>query len=186
MRTFLRTRTPGGLYFFTLVVGDRHGGRLLVDRIDALRDAVRRTRFERPFGIEAMVVLPDHLHALWQMPEGDADFATRWRLIKSRFSRSVDKTEPLSRSRLRKRERGVWQRRYWEHFVRDEEDFRRHLDYIHFNPVKHGYVSSASDWPYSSFQRWVGRGVYPLDWGRAGAATLGAPTVAPGEPDWLG
>lgn len=103
------------------------------------------------------------------MPQADVNYATRWRLIKARFSQSLAKTEPRSNSRVRKGERGVWQRRFWEHLIRDDEDFARHLDYIHYNPVKHGCAARAADWPYSTFQKWVKRGVYAEDWGTAGA-----------------
>jgi REP element-mobilizing transposase RayT len=115
--------------------------RLLVDYIDLLRQAFRYVRRRHPFDIEAIVVLPDHLHAIWMLPEGDADFALRWRLIKSMFSRGLPAGERTSASRAQKGERGIWQRRYWEHTLRDEEDFARYADYIHFNPVKHGHVS---------------------------------------------
>jgi putative transposase len=110
------------------------------------------------------VVLPDHLHAIWTLPSGDADFATRWRLIKTTFSRGVESNEPRSASRKGKAERGIWQRRYWEHTIRDETDFERHCSYIHFNPVKHRHVSAVREWPYSSFQRFVRLGVYPIEW----------------------
>ncbi len=138
---------------------------LLIDHIDLLRQAFRYVRRRHLFDIQAVVVLPDHMHAIWTLPEGDADFALRWRLIKSVFSRGLPAGERISASRADKSERGIWQRRYWEHTLRDEEDFARHADYIHFNPVKHRYVSRVRDWPYSSFHRMVRLGVYPLDWG---------------------
>jgi putative transposase len=115
--------------------------------------------------VDAIVVLPDHLHAIWTLPEGDADFAVRWRLIKSAFSRGMPHGERISVSRAAKNERGFWQRRYWEHTLRDERDLARHMDYIHFNPVKHGLVARVRDWPYSSFHRMVKLGIYPADWG---------------------
>ena len=111
-----------------------------------------------------MVVLPDHLHTIWTLPEGDADFSTRWRLIKSAFSRNLTSDERISWSRATKGERGIWQRRYWEHTIRDEEDFTRHTDYVHINPVKHELVTRVKDWPYSSFHRMVKIGTYPTDW----------------------
>jgi putative transposase len=138
--------------------------RLLTEYIDELRTAFRETRRNHPFTIDAMVVLPDHLHAVWTLPEGDADFATRWRLIKSVFSRHVATGERISDSRAAKAERGIWQRRYWEHTIRDPADFARHLDYIHINPVKHGLVPRVRDWPYSSFHGMVKTGIYPEDW----------------------
>ena len=114
------------------------------------------------------MVLPDHLHMIWTLPVGDDDFATRWRLIKSAFARALPTGERISASQAAKSERGVWQRRYWEHTLRDDDDFARHLDYIHFNPVKHGHVVRVQAWPYSSFHRWVRLGVYTED--RAGSA----------------
>ena len=115
--------------------------------------------------MDAVVVLPEHLHCIWTLPAGDADFATRWRLIKTEFSKMMATGEKRSSSRVGKGERGIWQRRFWEHTLRDERDFSRHCDYIHFNPVKHGYVSRAADWPYSSYKKFVEAGVYPPDWG---------------------
>ncbi len=164
MRTYTRVRIAGGSYFFTVNLAERRGNNLLVRYIAELREAFRQTRREHPFTVDAIVVLPDHLHCVWQLPPDDADFPTRWRLIKARFSRCIDAGERISQSRQRKGERGIWQRRYWEHAIRDEQDYQRHMDYIHFNPVKHGYVQSVKDWPYSSFHRWVKRGFYPGDW----------------------
>jgi REP-associated tyrosine transposase len=138
---------------------------LLIEHIDLLRRAFREVHQRHPFSIEAMVVLPDHLHAIWTLPEGDRDFSVRWRLIKAGFSRRLPAGERVSRSRAAKAERGIWQRRYWEHTIRNGDDFSRHIDYIHFNPVKHGYVGRACDWPHSSFQRMVRLGVVPKNWG---------------------
>jgi putative transposase len=163
MTNYRRNFVPGGSYFFTLNLAERRLP-LLTDHIGSLRVAFRDTRARHPFTIEAIVILPDHLHAIWTLPDGDKDFATRWRLIKSAFSRSLPSGERISASRARKGERGIWQRRYWEHTLRDEPDFERHADYIHFNPVKHGYVTRVDHWPYSSFQRMVRLGVYPQDW----------------------
>jgi putative transposase len=118
-----------------------------------------------PLTVDGIVVLPDHLHCLWQLPDGDDDFSLRWRLIKSRFSLRIDTGERISSSRERKAERGILQRRFWEHAIRDERDDQTHLDYIHYNPVKHGLVHAAKDWPYSSFNRYVKKGFYSLDWG---------------------
>lgn len=112
-----------------------------------------------------MVVLPDHLHAIWRLPDGDADFPTRWALIKAGFSRGLPKTEAIRASRSGKRERGIWQRRYWEHQIRDDDDLARHVAYVHFNPVKHGYVGQAVDWPYSSIHRFIRAGTIPATWG---------------------
>jgi putative transposase len=166
MVAYRRNFTPGGSYFFTVTLLNRQS-RLLTDRIDDLRSAFRSVRTERHFTIDAIVVLPDHLHCIWTLPPGDANYTLRWREIKSRFSRCIPSIEHRSEGRISKSERGIWQRRYWEHTLRDERDWERHMDYIHYNPVKHGYVMRAADWRYSSFHRFVRQGVYSLDWGIA-------------------
>ncbi|MFZ0424561.1 MAG: transposase [Xanthobacteraceae bacterium] len=163
MTNYRRNFLSGGSFFFTVNLAERRL-RLLTDHIDLLRQAFRDVRRRHPFDIEAIVVLPDHLHAVWTLAEGDADFALRWRLIKTIFSRGLPASERISASRAGKAERGIWQRRYWEHTLRDEGDFARHVDYIHFNPVKHGHVTRVKDWPYSSFHRMVKLGIYPDDW----------------------
>jgi putative transposase len=163
MTSYRRNFIAGGSFFFTVNLSDRRLC-LLTDHVDGLRAAFRETRLRHPFTIDAMVVLPDHLHAIWTLPEGDADFARRWRLIKSTFSRNLPMGEAISQSRLTKGERGIWQRRFWEHTIRDEDDFARHVDYIHINPVKHRLVTRVRDWPYSSFHRMVRLGIYPRDW----------------------
>ena len=165
---YRRNFAPGGSFFFTVNLADRRL-RLLTEHIELLRRSFRHVQARHPFSIEAIVVLPDHLHAIWTLPERDADFALRWRLIKSTFSRSLRPDERISASRAAKCERGIWQRRYWEHTLRDECDFSRHVDYIHFNPVKHGHAAKVRDWPYSSFRRMIERGVYPADWAGYGA-----------------
>ena len=157
MRTYIRNRTPGGLYFFTVNLARRSGNTLLVDHIEALRAAYRLTRAERPFETIAIVILPEHLHAIWRLPEGDDDYPTRWRLLKGRFSHAVACHESRNVSRLHKGERGIWQRRYWEHTLRDEDDLRNHIDYIHGNPVKHGLCAQPMDWPFSSLHRHIAR-----------------------------
>jgi putative transposase len=157
MPQYRRLRIPGGTYFFTVALRDRRSD-ALVNHIDALRDAVRETLRKRPFRMDAFVVLPDHLHCLWTLPENDDDFPGRWRYLKTRFSKLVG--GGLS----------VWQKRYWEHAIRDERDFAAHFDYVHFNPVKHGLVLHPADWPYSTFRRAVGRGEYPSDWCGPGRA----------------
>jgi REP-associated tyrosine transposase len=157
---YRRNFIAGGSFFFTANLAERRL-RLLTEHIDELRTAFRETRRHHPFTTDAMVVLPHHLHAVWTLPEGDADFATRWRLIKSAFSRSLATDERISESRAAKGERGIWQRRYWEHTIRDENDFARHVDYIHINPVKHRLVPRVRDWPYSSFHRMVKLGMHP-------------------------
>jgi len=163
MTQYRRNFVPGGSFFFTVNLAERRL-RLLTEHVDLLRKAFRSARTSHSFDIEAIVVLPDHLHAIWTLPPGDADFATRWRLIKSTFSRGLPRGERISESRAAKGERGIWQRRYWEHTLRDERDLERHVDYIHYNPVKHGLVSRVQDWPHSSFHRYVRDGVYPADW----------------------
>jgi REP-associated tyrosine transposase len=160
---YRRNFIPGGNYFFTVNLVDRRS-RLLTENLGLLRSAFRYARDRHPFTIDAVVVLPDHLHTIWSLPEGDCDFALRWRLIKSVFSRELPRGEPIPESRSNKGERGIWQRRYWEHTLRDERDLERHVDYIHFNPVKHGLVGRVRDWPYSSFHRYVRQGVLPEDW----------------------
>jgi len=172
MTAYRRNFIPGGCFFFTVNLADRRL-RLLTEHVETLRLAFRETRRRHPFTIDAVVVLPDHLHAVWSLPEGDRDFATRWRLIKSTFSRNLAAGEPVSASRAAKSERGIWQRRYWEHTIRDENDFGRHIDYVHINPVKHGFVTQARDWPHSSFHRMVKLGMYPEDWA-GDVAELGA------------
>ena len=129
MTNYRRNFVPGGAYFFTVNLADRRL-RLLTEHIALLRAAFRETRARHPFAIEAVAVLPDHLHVVWTLPEGDADFSLRWRLIKSAFSRALADGERISQSRAGKGERGIWQRRFWEHTLRDEDDFARHVDYI--------------------------------------------------------
>jgi putative transposase len=164
MTQYRRLKVDGGTYFFTVNLANRRGT-LLTDHIAELRRAFRYVQARQPFAIEAVVVLPDHLHALWRLPHGDADYALRWLLIKKTFSRELPGGELRTPSRVAKRERGIWQRRYWEHLIRDETDFARHVDYIHFNPVKHGHVTQVADWPYSSFHRYVRLGLLPESWG---------------------
>jgi putative transposase len=164
MPDYRRAWHPGGTYFFTVNLLERHGNDLLTRHIDVLRDVVRAVRRRHPFEIHAWVVLPDHLHCVIELPADDADFATRWRLIKMGFSKALPRTERLSGVRAKRGERGIWQRRYWEHLIREEADLRAHMDYVHFNPVKHGLVTRVSDWPYSTFGRLVEVGSYPGDW----------------------
>jgi putative transposase len=162
MVRYRRNFLPGGTYFFTVTLSDRRSD-ALVRYIDALRAAFDTARRERPFVIEAVVVLPDHLHAILTLPSNDADYPARWRRIKGHFSRTLVDTE-IGLERRRNGELALWQRRFWEHTVRDENDFSRHVDYIHFNPVKHGLVQCVRDWPHSSFHRYVREGVLSDDW----------------------
>ena len=164
MPDYRRAWHPGGTYFFTVNLLQRHGNDLLTQHVDVLREVVRSVRKRHPFRIHGWVVLPDHLHCVIELPPQDADFATRWRLIKTGFSKALPRTERLSKVRAARGERGIWQRRYWEHLIRDEADFRAHMDYVHINPLKHGLVKRVADWPYSTFHRLVAEGIYPRDW----------------------
>lgn len=162
MVAYRRAWVPGGTFFFTVTLANRRADTLTA-HVDLLREAFRTTHRQRPFVVEAIVILPDHLHALWTLPPGDADYATRWQTIKTHFTRAMAQRGPLPRHA--NGEPRVWQRRYWEHTIQDERDWARHVDYIHFNPVKHGHVRRVADWPHSSFHRYVQRGELPADWG---------------------
>jgi putative transposase len=164
MPNYRRAYVPGASWFFTVNLLQRRNNDLLVRHIDLLRDAVRRVHRLHPFVIDAWVVLPEHMHCVWTLPPGDSAYSMRWRLIKTFFCRALPSDEYRSRLRLLRGERGIWQRRYWEHLIRDDDDFRRHVDYVHINPLKHGLVGRVQDWPYSSFHRGVRFGVYPEDW----------------------
>jgi putative transposase len=164
MSYYRRARREGGTFFFTVTLADRSSD-LLVQHVDRLRRIYATVQQDRPFVTIAICVLPDHLHAIWKLPDGDADFSGRWSLIKSGFTRGLPIDADRSSSKLRRRERGLWQRRFWEHAIRNESDLQRHIDYIHFNPVKHGLVRRVSDWPHSSFSRYAARGDLPPDWG---------------------
>ncbi|WP_456725148.1 MULTISPECIES: REP-associated tyrosine transposase [unclassified Bradyrhizobium] len=163
MVRYRRNFIPGGTFFFTVTLDDRRS-RLLVDHAAALRDAFGTARRERPFTVDAVVVLPDHLRAILTLPQGDPDFAGRWRRIKGHFSSQL-LAASIELKRRPNGELALWQRRFWEHTIRDENDFARHVDYIHFNPVKHALVPCVSNWPYSSFHRYVRAGLLPRDWG---------------------
>jgi len=164
MTDYRRARVEGGSYFFTVNLAERGGNRLLEKSIEGLRDTFRRVKRAHPFDIDAIVILPEHLHCIWTLPPDDTNYDMRWGLIKAGFSRLIPPGERRSESRIKRGERGIWQRRYWEHLIRDERDFRHHVDYIHWNPVKHGWVECVGDWPYSSFHDYVRRGIYPVDW----------------------
>lgn len=163
MPNYRRWRVPGGTYFLTFTLLDRGSG-LLVEHIDALRNAVRLTKIERPFHIDGWVVLPDHVHCMITLPVGDDDYSNRIKAIKIRFVRALPAQEFRSPTRCRKRERGIWQRRFWEHCIGSDMDYAAHLDYIHINPLKHGLVSRVLDWPFSTFHRAVEQGLYPPGW----------------------
>ena len=164
MSRYRRVKIPGASYFFTVAIADRSDD-LLIRHVDLLRDVYAAVQCRLPFETIAICVLPDHLHAVWRLPEGDSNFPLRWSQIKSGFSRKLPAGTLRTPSKIARREKGHWQRRYWEHAVRDEVDLTRHIDYIHYNPVKHGLVSRVRDWPHSSFHAYVERGTLPLDWG---------------------
>lgn len=170
MPNYRRVFWPGGTYFFTVNLLQRRNNDCLTRHIDHLRNAVRWVRESHRFEIHGWVVLPDHLHCVIRLPGDDADFTLRWRLIKARFSKSLPIAERRCAVRRRRRERGIWQRRFWEHLIRNERDYRAHMDYVHINPVKHGLVTRVSDWPYSTFHRLAKQGFYPLNWGGSSAA----------------
>lgn len=163
----------GGTYFFTVVT---HGRRPILTRPEvrqALREGISKARQSMPFTIEAWVLLPDHLHAMWTLPEFDAKYSARWAVIKTYVTKKCGSffapEEKVNISRSRRQEGGVWQRRFWEHVIRDESDYQRHLDYLHWNPVKHGYVKIPMDWAYSTIHHFVAQGFYPANWGGGGA-----------------
>ena len=164
---YRRSTTPGATYFFTVVTYRRRAILCEPDTVALLREAFATVKQRHPFRIDAVVILPDHLHCLWTLPLGDADYSTRWMRIKSHFTRRCAVSLKTTRSpALRhKREQTIWQHRYWEHQIRDERDFERHCDYLHYNPVKQGHVTFARDWPYSTFHRLANAGLYPADWG---------------------
>jgi putative transposase len=164
---YRRARVEGGTYFFTVVTHRRRRFLCEPENVSHLREAFRYVMRRHPFEIDAFVLLPDHLHCIWTLPEGDCDFSTRWRLVKSTFTRTCSKTchGIVSRSRRQKGEQAIWQRRFWEHQIRDERDLIQHVEYIHYNPVKHGLVKAPRDWEYSSFHRYVRKGIYGQEWG---------------------
>ncbi|GAA6623568.1 REP-associated tyrosine transposase [Scytonema sp. NUACC26] len=163
---YRRVKVDGGTYFFTIVTHNRRKFLCEPSNISLLRDAFRYVLEQHPFKIEAIAILPEHIHCIWTLPEGDCDYSTRWRLVKSYFSHrcaSIYRGE-ISTSRKKKQEQAIWQRRFWEHQIRDEKDFINHLEYIHYNPVKHGLVVAPKDWEYSSFHRYVRQGIYTINW----------------------
>jgi putative transposase len=161
---YRRSDIKGGTYFFTVNLAERNKT-LLVDGFEILREVINTVKKQHPFILDAMVVLPEHLHAIFTLPPDDKDFTTRWMLIKSGFSRQLPQQEQINKSRKRKGERNIWQRRYWEHLICDENDFEKHVDYIHFNPVKHGHVKVAVDWPYSTIHEYIRKGLLDSHWG---------------------
>jgi putative transposase len=163
---YRRAQIPGGTYFFTVVTFRRRKFLCEPDNVELLRTAFRTVKSAHPFTIDAFVLLPEHLHCLWTLPPGDKNYPIRWNAIKNYFTRHCPAgyKSPQTLSQRRKRAQTVWQPRYWEHQIRDDLDFEKHCDYIHWNPVKHGLTSHPFDWPYSSFHNFVRRGIYPSEW----------------------
>lgn len=181
MPNYRRANVKGGTYFFTVATFRRLPILTEAPVRMALREAIEKTRISHPFQIDAWVLLPDHLHCIWTLPEGDADFSMRWSKIKRHVSQQCCDTfgsKETSDSRSKRHESGIWQRRFWEHQIRDDNDFERHVDYVHWNPVKHGLAARASDWPYSTFHRFARNGVYSLNWG---LGHVHIPDMAAGE-----
>jgi putative transposase len=176
MVRYRRNFIPGGTYFSTATLADRRST-ALVDHIAVLRSAFREARRARPFAIDAIVVLPEHLHAILTLSADDADFSGRWRRIKGHFSSSLI-AAGLHLKRGPNGDLALWQRRFWEHTIRDEDDFARHVDLVHFNPVKHGLAARVRDWSFSSFHRYVREGILPDDW----AGDVGESGADYGEP----
>lgn len=172
MPNYRRAYIEGGTYFFTVVTYNRNKILCTEDNQKNLEASINETCEEYPFVIDAWVLLPDHVHCIWTLPSGDNNFSIRWQRIKSRFTirytKSKDEVWAISESRKKRGEQAVWQRRFWEHLIRDEKDFQRHCDYIHYNPVKHGYVTAPKDWQFSTFHEFVKRGVYDVGWGVTG------------------
>jgi len=168
MPEYRRAYVPGGTFFITLVTYNRQTLFSDPKNVSLLRTAVATTKSEKPFEILGAVVVPDHIHLLWTLPPNDTAYSQRVGRLKVLFTKSLDPKRSLpqniSSSRRKHRESDVWQRRFWEHTIIDEEDLERHLDYIHYNPVKHGLISCPHLWSYSSFSAWVRKGVYPVDW----------------------
>lgn len=169
VRNYVRYRMKGATYFFTVVTFERQPILTTSKGIPCLRQAFRRVKSERPFETLAICILPDHLHVIWKLPLGDDDFSTRWRFIKSYFTRSFtvenNSKNDRSASRARSREQSIWQRRFWERLIRDDDELRKCMDYVHFNPLKHGLIERLSDYPWSSFHRYVQQGIYDRGWG---------------------
>ena len=169
MSNYRRARQTGGTFFFTVVTYKRQPFLTSEQARITLRNAINFTRRDLPFTIDAWVILPDHLHCIWTLPEGDSNFSKRWGIIKANFSKQISprliKKQALSESRKKHRKSAIWQRRFWEHTIKDRTDYHVHMDYIHHNPVNHGLVQQVQKWPWSTFHRYVKQGVYPADWG---------------------
>ncbi|MFN3235285.1 MAG: REP-associated tyrosine transposase [Gammaproteobacteria bacterium] len=161
MSSYKRIFQAGSYYFFTVVTYDRLPVFKRHQNVTLLKESIKKIKCKYPFQINAWVILPDHIHMIWKLPRNDFDYTKRWRLIKREFCLTQAGTTN------KRNERRIWQRRYWEHIIRNENDMKNHIDYIHFNPVKHGYTSTPSAWEYSSFQYWLNKGVYHIKWGCA-------------------
>jgi putative transposase len=173
MANYRRIYTGGNIYFFTLVMYRRQAILCHDDIRTALRSGIMETRKTHPFKVDAWVLMPDHLHCIWTLPENDINFSTRWAMIKRYVTKQCcaekyQRDEWLNKSRVKRKESTLWQRRFWEHQIRDDQNFQRHFDYLHFNPVKHGYVNSVKEWEFSSFHRYVKNEIYTENWGGVG------------------
>ncbi len=164
---YRRAQTEGGIYFFTVVTDARRPFLCESENISLLRTSFAEIKSKHPFTIDAIVILPDHIHCLWTLPLEDSDYSMRWRQIKSAFSRrcSPRYKGKITQSQIKKKEQAIWQRRFWEHEIQNELDFQKHVEYIHYNPVKHGLANAPINWEYSSFKRYVDRGMYSKEWG---------------------
>ncbi len=168
MSRYRRTNTPGGTYFFTVVTYRRREILTEPESRTILREVIKEVKQKYPFTVDAWILLPDHLHSIWTLPPGDIEYPKRWGMIKAGFSKQAKslfhRQEWMNETKTRRRESTIWQRRYWEHQIRNEDDYRRYMDYLHYNPVKHRLVRRVIDWPYSTFHRYVKEGVYTKDW----------------------
>jgi putative transposase len=163
MPDYRRNRVPGGTYFFTVNLANRRSD-LLVREVETLRAAIRAVRLAAPFHIDAWVILPEHMHCIWTLPEEDTDYSGRWRAIKKKFSKALPNVELRLPEVLAREGPGIWQKRFWEHTIRDDRDYCAHMDYVHFNPVKHGLVAHPAEWPYSTFHKCVALELYDAAW----------------------
>lgn len=177
MSTYRRADTPGATYFFTVVTYRRRNILIKPECRVILREEINRVKQQHPFTIDAWVLLPDHLHSIWTLPSGDNNYSKRWGMIKAGFSKRakslLHRKEWMNESKTRRRESTIWQRRFWEHQIRNHEDYKKHMDYLHFNPVKHGLVKRVVDWPNSTFHRYVKNGIYSEDWCEMPEAIIG-------------
>ena len=171
MSRYRRAHTPGGTYFFTVVTYRRREILTEPESWTILRQVIKEVKQRYPFTIDAWILLPDHLHSIWTLPSGDNDYPKRWGMIKAGFTKQAKslfhRQEWMNESKAQRRESTIWQRRYWEHQIRNDDDYQKHMDYLHYNPVKHRLVKRVVDWPHSTFHRYVKEGVYSKDWGGA-------------------